>query len=98
GLIPAPVLALGVDEPLHAPGEALRALSGRVQREQRPGGLRGGALAEPHPLGGVIGTRVLAPAPVVVLVALEPAHRAPDARLRDAHAGGDQGRDDRAGA
>ena len=48
-LVPAAVLALGLDEPAHTPLERLRALAGGVQREQRPGGLRGRAVAAPDP-------------------------------------------------
>src|SRR5207247_2520215 len=58
-------------------GAAARA-PGREEAEQSPGRLAGRRLADPSELGVGVALARLAPAPVTVLVTLEPAHRSLD--------------------
>ena len=80
-LVPAAVRRAGCHQPAHAARDAPRQRSPAACSASSAQAVCEAVLG-PRPIHArvVVGARVLAPAAVLVLVALQPAHRAPDAR------------------
>src|SRR4029078_2419842 len=90
-LVPASVRALRVDEPANGALDGWSGLARCVEREQRPRRLRSRRRAASAPARVAVRAEVLAEAAFVVLHALEPAHRCPDALMSRETARGERG-------